>query len=253
MHTRTLVHAQIFIDACHPEVDFVAKQQKLGIRVMAYRPVAFLPVVQMVSQMGDGLWSGIEALVAKHNSSSSKPEAAATSTDGDGGGSGSGSGGDDGGASSASGSRRVVVASPQAAVLAWLSRRGICPVSKSRSPAHIQANLLAATSCLKVNAGGGGGGDGGDDDDDDVYAWVDGIGEMGAASAEMVAMCGGEDEMAKVFREVSDEQEEAQARAEAAANTESGEAAAAADDSGSGGGGGANAAGSDGTTTDAAQ
>jgi len=54
---------QIYIDAAHQEQDFVAALQKMGVRVMAYRPVAFLGMYSMLKQMGISIGDDLEALV----------------------------------------------------------------------------------------------------------------------------------------------------------------------------------------------
>jgi diketogulonate reductase-like aldo/keto reductase len=61
---------EIYIDPSHPEFKYVNYMQSLQIKVIAYRSFAFLPVIEMASQMGDTLYSKLNALKEKygHNS-----------------------------------------------------------------------------------------------------------------------------------------------------------------------------------------
>ena len=53
---------EIYVDPTHPEFNFVEYMQSLKIKVIAYRSLAFLPVIQMASQMGDVTYSKLDAL-----------------------------------------------------------------------------------------------------------------------------------------------------------------------------------------------
>lgn len=45
---------QVYVDAVHPQTELVKACQARGIRVMAYRPLAFVNVYEMAAAMGDG-------------------------------------------------------------------------------------------------------------------------------------------------------------------------------------------------------
>ena len=52
---------QIFMDMTHQETEFAKKMLEDGIRPIAYRPTAYLPVAQMANAMGDTTWAVLEA------------------------------------------------------------------------------------------------------------------------------------------------------------------------------------------------
>ena len=60
---------EIFIDPCHPEYSLVHFCQKNGLHVVAYRPLAFLPVIEMAAQMGDGTHAMLLALASTQDCS----------------------------------------------------------------------------------------------------------------------------------------------------------------------------------------
>lgn len=53
---------QLFIDVCHQEEELVASLLDAGIRVIAYRSLAFLPVLQMAKDMGDAGYEELEEM-----------------------------------------------------------------------------------------------------------------------------------------------------------------------------------------------
>jgi alcohol dehydrogenase (NADP+) len=133
---------EIFIDAAHPETDFVASMQAAGIRVFAYRPLAFLPNLKMLEVMGvSEVAAAIDA-------------AAVTATTRQQGGSHGGGGG--GGGGSGGTTHGDARGSWQQLILAWLLARGISPVASSTSPEHIAANLNAGGLPVCGSASGGG-------------------------------------------------------------------------------------------------
>ena len=62
---------QAFIDATHHEDELLRRLAADGIRPMAYRPLAFLPVVAMAAEMGDGTAAALEAQAAACGAASS--------------------------------------------------------------------------------------------------------------------------------------------------------------------------------------
>merc|ERR1712110_246276 len=52
---------QIYLDASHHEAEFVRFMQERGMKVIAYRPVAFVPVYGMSKDMGDNTWDVVDA------------------------------------------------------------------------------------------------------------------------------------------------------------------------------------------------
>lgn len=52
---------EIYIDPAHPESDFVAQMQSMGIRVFAYRPLAFHMILGMVDGLLDQVQASAEA------------------------------------------------------------------------------------------------------------------------------------------------------------------------------------------------
>jgi len=94
---------QIFIDIAHQEREFVAYLESLNVRVIAYRPVAFVNALAMLESMGDS--DATAAIAAAH---------AATN-----------------------------IQSAHQLVLATLMARGIAVLVKSSSPEHIAENYAA--------------------------------------------------------------------------------------------------------------
>lgn len=99
--------AEVFVDAVHPEADLVALCQRRGVQCLAYRPLAFLPVLAFLDAEAAG---HVDARLA------AAADAAA---------------GCDGG--------------PRQVVLAWLHRRGLSPVTSSTNASHVRSNFAAAS------------------------------------------------------------------------------------------------------------
>eukprot|EP00286_Rhodomonas_abbreviata_P023440 CAMPEP_0181307308 /NCGR_PEP_ID=MMETSP1101-20121128/10801_1 /TAXON_ID=46948 /ORGANISM="Rhodomonas abbreviata, Strain Caron Lab Isolate" /LENGTH=332 /DNA_ID=CAMNT_0023413497 /DNA_START=56 /DNA_END=1054 /DNA_ORIENTATION=- len=61
---------QINVDALNQETDFVQSMHKDGIAVIAYRPVAFIPVYEMAASMGDNTSTVLDDAAKKFGASS---------------------------------------------------------------------------------------------------------------------------------------------------------------------------------------
>lgn len=55
---------QVFIDAAHDEAELMSKMQSMGVRVMAYRPLAFCNVYPMLEGLGDALQAKADSVGA---------------------------------------------------------------------------------------------------------------------------------------------------------------------------------------------
>jgi len=56
---------QVFVDVTHQEPSLLDDMRERDIIPMAYRPLAFLPVVKMAGEMGDGTHAALEAQTAE--------------------------------------------------------------------------------------------------------------------------------------------------------------------------------------------
>jgi len=107
---------QIYIDACHQEQEYVQHMRSAAVGVqytMAYRPVAFSAVYNMLEDVAGGFAKTVAEVTAYENANASS----ATPT----------------------------IISTHSVILAWMSSRGILPVCASTNTAHIEANLAAST------------------------------------------------------------------------------------------------------------
>ena len=55
----------MFLDATHQELSFLDAMRARGIVTMAYRPLAFLPVIKMAGEMGDGTQAVLDTQAAE--------------------------------------------------------------------------------------------------------------------------------------------------------------------------------------------
>mmetsp|Transcript_26881 Transcript_26881/g.41892 ORF Transcript_26881/g.41892 Transcript_26881/m.41892 type:complete len:173 (+) Transcript_26881:544-1062(+) len=132
---------EIFVDVTHQERDYVDWMKQEGINIIAYRPLAFLPHMEMALEMGDGTLITLKE----------KAKGADINT-------------------------------VHQYILAWLLKRGIVPLTKTRS--HTEDNLLAASLAQTE------------------IITKDSIADL--EGAEMIEMVGGLDEYAAAFKRASE-------------------------------------------------
>eukprot|EP00475_Leptophrys_vorax_P044788 TRINITY_DN909_c0_g1_i1.p1 TRINITY_DN909_c0_g1~~TRINITY_DN909_c0_g1_i1.p1 ORF type:complete len:341 (-),score=100.30 TRINITY_DN909_c0_g1_i1:1949-2971(-) len=133
---------EIFVDVCHQQTDFVNFCQSQGIMVLAYRPLAFLSVIEMVKDMGDPAYQTLADIAA---------EIGATTV--------------------------------HEVVLAWLSVRGIVPISKTKDKERARRNAAAIDFAGKLTP-----------------AHLSKIAEL--EGSMLVVECGGTDEYARMFQRI---------------------------------------------------
>ena len=105
---------EIFIDPCHPQFDYCDFMKSENIHVVAYRPLAFIPVMEMAGGMGDTTHAALVEL------------AAANPDDGD------------------------VSKSPHDVVLSWLAKRGITTLVKTASVERCSSNFASANKGMVI-------------------------------------------------------------------------------------------------------
>lgn len=105
---------QIFIDFSHPEFELVDFMNENNIAVMAYRPLSFIPHVEMAASMGDASWGKLCALAEAAGSTGESP--------------------------------------PRSFVLSWLRRRQITPLFKTAEAERCRANLAAVATARSIPA-----------------------------------------------------------------------------------------------------
>ena len=97
---------QIYLDATQHQFEFVQEMQKIGLQVMCYRPLQFLPALKTAGAMGDTVYRTLEDLKVK----------ASVDTD---------------------------FKSVEQLVLSWLFARGVHVVVKSSNYNHIRENFAS--------------------------------------------------------------------------------------------------------------
>jgi diketogulonate reductase-like aldo/keto reductase len=133
---------EIFVDVCHQQTDFVSFLQSQGILVLAYRPLAFLSVIDMVKEMGDPTFQTLTDI-----------------------------------------SGEIGASTIHEVVLAWLSSRGIVPISKTKDKERAKRNAESVKLSGKLTP-----------------AHLQKIAEL--EGSMMVVECGGTDEYARMFQRI---------------------------------------------------
>jgi diketogulonate reductase-like aldo/keto reductase len=161
--------AEVFVDAAHPEVALVAFCRRHGVQCLAYRPLAFLPVLAFLEDS-----EGPGAVEAQLEAAAE----ACTGCDG--------------------GLRQLVLAS--------LHRRGLSPIASSTNAAHVRSNFAAASLPCAQPPPPHHGGSEDDGDGHPVGAAEGGFDGRGFAAlraqAEAVDTMGGCDEYAAAFKQM---------------------------------------------------